>query len=100
MRYKAGEHAAELDYFLLAERELGMGNDSGVGGEFEVIFNFRRGGEGDLQKFCEIFVGCAARSLGDVRGDRECCSLKLARAFSSVARRINSAHQSVTRPLF
>lgn len=78
MLYEAGEHAADFDYFFLAEGELGVRDNRCVGGEFEVIFDFGSGGEGDLEEFCEIPVSRAAGSLGDVRRDRECGSLKLA----------------------
>lgn len=78
MLYEAGEHAADFDYFLLAEGELGMRDNRCVGGEFEVIFDFGRGREGDLEEFREVPVGRPAGSLGDVGRNRECGSLKLA----------------------
>src|ERR1019366_354253 len=76
--HQAGEHAADLDHFLLANRELAAGNDGGVSGELEMIFDLGRGGQRHLQEFREVLVGRSAGSLCDVRRNRERRSLKLA----------------------
>src|ERR1035437_9208602 len=44
--HQAGEHAADLDHFLLANRELAAGDYGGIGGELEMIFELGRGGQG------------------------------------------------------
>src|ERR1019366_6520387 len=76
--HQAGEHAADLDHFLLANRELAAGDYGGIGGELEMIFDLGRGGQRHLQEFREVLVGRAAGPLCDVRRNRERRSLKLA----------------------
>lgn len=48
--HQAGEHAADFDYFLLAENEVAAWDNIGIGGELEMIFDLGCGGEGDLEK--------------------------------------------------
>ena len=86
MLYEAGEHAADLDYLLLAGRNSEWEMIAASAIEFEMVFDFGRGGERDLQKLGEILLGRAAGSLCDVRWNRERRSLKLAYQTRATAR--------------
>jgi hypothetical protein len=40
MFHEPGQHAADFDDFLLAEREFGAGDDRGIGRKLEMVFDF------------------------------------------------------------